>query len=101
MSDRNMEIAQTIFLQLGGGRFQLMTGAKNLLAVKNGLRFRIPKAKNGINCVSIILTPEDLYDVTYLRIRGTKVTEVAKDEGIYNDMLRECFERATGLYTSL
>jgi hypothetical protein len=101
----DLTVAKTILAQLGGGRFVAMTGAKNLAGDSNGLSFRLPGAggfcKNGINAVRITLTPSDLYDVEYMRIRGTKVTVVERVEGIYFDSLTDSFERVTGLATSL
>ena len=103
MSD--MTVAKTILAQLGGNRFVAMTGARNLGGTEDSLSFRLPGSggfcKNGINCVRIVLNSMDLYDVTYMRIRGTKVTVVEEVNGLYADMLRENFERVTGLATSL
>jgi hypothetical protein len=36
-----------------------------------------------------------------MRVRGLKVTTVSRHEDIYNDNLRDVFERATGLKTSM
>ena len=101
-----MSVAKTILNQLGGGRFAMMTGAKNFSCggKENYLGFRVPrtKGKNGsVNYVKISLNGLDLYDVEYGRIHGMKYTVVAEESDIYNDMLVESFERNTGLYTRL
>jgi hypothetical protein len=100
-----MDIAKEILRQLGGNKFIVMTGAKNFLGGSNYLSFRLPGGggftKNGINAVKIILTPADLYDIEYLKIRAGTAKVVSKSEGIYNDQLRANFEENTGLRTSL
>lgn len=97
--------ATTILEQLGGRRFVFMTGAKMLVARPDGLTLRLPGAggfcKDGINAVDVRLTGRDDYDLTFSRVRGTKITTVSKHEGIYAENLRDVFTRATGLVTSL
>jgi len=96
-------IAMTILAQLGGNRFTAMTGAKQFGDTGNGLSFRLPSnfATKGINHVKIELNDLDLYDITFTKIRGMKVTVIAEASGIYCDMLRDVFTKATGLDTSL
>ena len=97
-------VAETILQQLGGRRFVAMTGARQFLGGKNSLSFKLPGknfCKGDINYVRIELTPMDVYDMVFCRIRGTNVTEIAKHEGIYNDQLRGIFTQETGLRTSL
>jgi hypothetical protein len=99
----DMTVARTILAQLGGQRFLMMTGAKNLVGGEDKLVFRLNgrMTKHGINMVSIQLQPSDTYEVLYMRVRGTKVTVVDRDADVYCDMLENCFERATGLLTSM
>lgn len=100
-------VAQEILNQLGGRRFVMMTGAKNLIALKNdgGLAFWLPGnpgfVKNKINYVEIRLNDNDLYNVAYINMRGGKMKIVAKSNDIYNDMLVSDFEENTGLATRL
>lgn len=98
-------VAKTILEQLGGRKFIVMTGAKNLIGAGGNLSFRLPGAggfcKDGINHVVIMLTASDDYTVIFSRIRGSKVTEISKHEGIYFDQLQEIFSATTGLATSL
>lgn len=99
----NVAVAEEILSQLGGRRFQVMTGAKGFSAVENGLSFKLPSnfANEGINYVVIKLNSLDLYDVEYGKIRGMKYTVLAQDNGVYADMLRNLFEKRTGLNLSL
>jgi hypothetical protein len=102
----SLEVANTILAQLGGRRFLMMTGARNLTADVNSLKFRLPTrlAKDGINCVKVTLDPSDTYTVTFYKIgRAPKfeVTVVYETNDIYCDSLVELFERKTGVYTHL
>lgn len=100
-----MEIAKTILKQLGGNKFTVMTGAKNYVAHKDALSFRLPGngKLNGktVNYVKITLTPLDLYDVEFGYIRGMNYKVLKTVEGIYFDMLQDVFTRNTGLDTHL
>jgi len=110
MSAEKLAIANEILRTLGGGRFKVMTGAKNFLALDSGVRFTLPGwrgfCKDGINRVEVILDPSDTYTVIFARIRKTKSglynsKVVAKISDVYNDALRGVFESYTGLRTSL
>lgn len=100
-----MTVADTILQQLGGRRFILMTGAKNLLnhSKENALSFRIPgtMTHHKINYVKITLTPSDTYTMEFGRIYGTRYTVIEIVEGVYCDMLTDIFTSKTGLETSL
>jgi hypothetical protein len=94
-------ISETILFQLGGAQFISTTGAKIFVGLANGLQFKIPAAKDGINAVVILLNARDYYDVEYYKIRGAKVKLVRSDTDVPADMLASSFELATGLYTKL
>lgn len=98
-----MNVAQIILQQLGGNKFLVMTGAKNLVNTGNGLNFKLPAnfAKNKINFVEIKLNADDLYDVTYYNRRSINLKEISKSEGIFCDMLQSDFTAATGLDTRM
>ena len=96
-----MSIAQTILQQLGGNRFVMMTGAKNILAGDNYISFKIMRNAKGVTHVKITLTPLDLYHVEFIKIRGTNISTVFEFDNVYCDQLRNLFEKETGLYTSL
>ncbi len=99
----DLTVAKTILEQLGGRRFIVMTGAKELIGDTNSLTFRI----NGryqdrrVNKIRITLDPSDDYTVEVFWQAGVSCKSVAKLDGIYCDMLQECFTSLTGLYTSL
>lgn len=103
--DEQKEIALTILSQFAGGRkpgaFTMMTGAKNIVALDGGVQFSLPGGggfcRDGINRVTVILTPADEYDVTFSRVRAGKEIIVKKHEGAYCDDLSRLFEEATGL----
>lgn len=98
-SERNLEIANTILRQMGGtGRLGLMVGAKNFVAIEDGVRFKI--GNRSINRIEIRLNGKDLYDMKFLRIWGSKTTVKAEHEDVYADMLVDLFEKETGLYLS-
>lgn len=101
-----LEIANTILKQLGGSRFQAMTGAKDMLALtEGGLQMGLPRgaAINGINKVQILLDANDTYTVKAFRVNASKglVEEKGVSEGVYNDCLQATFEALTGLATRL
>jgi hypothetical protein len=83
-----------------------MTGASYPLALDDHtLSFQLPRrtAKNGARRVTVELTPMDVYTVVFWKFdRATmKLTEISRHEDIYFDALCQCFERETGLATSL
>jgi hypothetical protein len=97
----NMVVAETILAQLGGNRFLVMTGAKNLLGGERELSMKLGRNEAGVTHMRVELRADDTYDVHLLRVRGTKVRTLVTGEGIYADGLREFFTTHTGMYTSL
>ena len=97
----NLQVAQTILQQLGGGRFVAMTGSKDFVGSENGLSFRVGRNDKGITHVRITLTAMDDYQCEFLKIRGASVKPIAFRDGVYADQLQEVFTSKTGLYTSL
>lgn len=105
-TDYSKEIATNIFNQLGGKRFLLFTGSKNLVRDENWLRMDLAKNKINANRMKITLNGLDLYDVEFYSMRrdrkspdGFRITEKAKYENVYFDQLQDIFTEATGLYT--
>ena len=99
-----MDVAHTILAQLGGSKFIAMTGAKSFLSEKDALSFNIPKARAGVNCVRVQLTPADTYTVRFYKIgRAPKlaIEVVATYLDVYADSLASVFSDATGLAVSL
>ena len=97
-----MSIAKTILEQLGGNKFRVMTGAKNLADHGDALSMRIGRNKTNANFMEVSLNGLDLYDVTFAKL--TKMGEmksVKTYDNVYNDMLVSIFESHTGMYTTL
>ena len=101
------EIASTILKQLGGGKFIVMTGAKNMVSLSTprfgGLELSLPSrfAKDGINRVRITVNEHDTYDVSFSKIRGLTIKTVAEVFGVYAGDLPGVFTSHTGLETSM
>jgi hypothetical protein len=100
----HMQVAKTILEQLGGGRFLAFTGARNLVAGRDGLgslTLRVPSniTKDRVAMVRVTLTPSDTYEVEAFRVRKNVVTPVAKAVDVYCDTLQDTFLELTGLYT--
>lgn len=65
----DLTVAETILEQLGGRRFVGMVGAKDILGGADSLQFKIGAgARNGCNCVRIVLDSSDTYTVTFYRL---------------------------------
>lgn len=106
-------IAMDILNQLGGNRFVVMTGAKDIINLGNGLQFTIGRNYSKANRVIIKLNGKDLYDVYFKRVtngglnRKTWQWEQGKNElikeynDIYCDQLVEIFEQFTHMYAHL
>ena len=98
-----MNKAQVILEHLGGNKFLVMTGAKDLMNGGDYLSFKLPRgfAANGVNLVKITLDPSDTYTVETLRIRGASVVTVAEASMVYVDSLQNVVESQTGFYLTL
>ncbi|GIU42791.1 hypothetical protein TUM4438_10170 [Shewanella sairae] len=96
-------IAETILQQLGGQRFIAFTGAKQFVAIENGLMFALPArlAREGVNKIRVLLDPNDTYTLEALKVnaRAGSVKTIGTESDIYCDSLTASFERLTGLYT--
>lgn len=92
-----------IYTQMGGNRFLVMTGAKNLVYEgETTLRFHIGRNRSKTRYVTISLNSLDLYDMkfTYLNRKQGLIT-VAEYENIGCESLRSIFTQVTGLFTHL
>ena len=97
----NTELANTIYQQLGGSRFKVMTGANSFSASDDGITFRIPRNRAKAKAVRITLTPADLYRMELFAVRNFEVQKVAERDDIFCDELELAFGEMTGLATSL
>ena len=105
----DMEVGNTIYRQLGGNRFRMMTGAKDMVwdGDSNSLQMKIGRNSLGANYLIITLNNRDLYDMRFESRRWNRKTYDLniKVKGEYNDLyadqLQEVFTEATGLYTRM
>ena len=89
--------------QLGGNRFVMMVGAKNLAVdkSKNELHMKIGRNSKGISHIRIRLTSMDLYDMEFLQVRAGKIKIKSKEKGVYGDQLGKMFKKNTGMNVRL
>ena len=97
----NLTVAKTILEQLGGNKFCVMTGAKNLVGDENSLSMRIGRNSSNSNYLKITLNSMDTYDMKFYRLWKFEEKSVTEYNNIYNDMLTDTFTAHTGMYTSL
>lgn len=95
-------IATTIYNQLGGHKFVVMTGAKNMVSIENGLRFNIGQNGSKANTVKVILKGDDTYTMQFIK-QGREVNEYTillryMDKGLseqdFNETVTKAIERA-------
>ena len=97
-----MSIAKTILEQLGGNKFRVMTGAKNLMGFENGLVMKLGRNSSNSNYLKITLNSMDTYDMEFAKLtRMGEKKSITEYNNIYNDMLTAQFTAHTGMYTSL
>jgi len=103
--EEKMAIANEILKQLGGHKFVIMTGAKDILALDNGLRLRLPggggHTKNGINYIIIELAANDTYDMQFFKANKKGNHKISGFSCVYDDQLQDIFTAETGLETHL
>ena len=97
-----MSIAKTILEQLGGNKFRMMTGAKNLMGFENGLVMKLGRNSSNSNYLKITLNSMDTYDMEFAKLtRMGEKKSVTEYKNVYNDLMRGTFTAHTGMYTSL
>ncbi|CAB4141409.1 hypothetical protein UFOVP418_6 [uncultured Caudovirales phage] len=90
--------AQNIFDQLGSAKFAAMTGATIMTAPFGAVVvFKSPAA----NQMVVKLNAADLYDVTFLKVRGLNTKTVSETRNVPSESLVTLFEETTGLCASL
>ena len=98
----NMTVAKTILEQLGGNKFCVMTGAKNLGGTEDSLSMRIGRNSSNSNYLKITLNSMDMYDMEFCKLtRMGEKKSVTEYKNVYNDLMRGTFTAHTGMYTSL
>lgn len=98
----DMTVAKTIHAQLGGARFNMMTGAKDFVGGENKLQFKIPRTRQ-ITHVLITLDANDTYTMEFKRWMPKTMDfyPMATHKHVYCDKLQEIFTMETGLFTKL
>lgn len=100
--DEARQIADTIRQQLGGRKFEVMTGAHSFSFEPNGtLMFKLPAKGLRGYAVKISLNGLDLYDMEFIKLKRNYEFERETVENVYDDQLRTVFTKHTGLDTSL
>ena len=94
----NREIAEDILEQLGGRRFCVMVGAKQLSVTESGLAFRIGRNSKGVSVVCVKLLPSDTYEVRFYGFQS-EPKKIVTD--VYCDELQRVFEENTGMVASM
>jgi hypothetical protein len=97
----DMTCANTIFQQLGGNKFAVMTGAKNLTGTDKTLSFSIMRNAKKVTHVKITLNWKDLYDIEFVRVHKLKINPVSECKDVYFDELQRVFTKETGLDTRM
>jgi len=96
------DVARTIWEQLGGNKFRMMTGAKNLLNLGDGLAMKLGRNSSNSNYLRITLNSLDTYDMMFAKLtKKGELKSVSEYNNVYNDMLTDTFTSHTGMYTSL
>ena len=98
----NLIVAETILKTLGGNKFRMMTGAKNLAGDENSLSMRIGRNSSNSNYLKITFNSMVTYDMEFAKLtRMGEKKSVTEYNNIYCDMLTDQFTAHTGMYTSL
>ena len=95
----NKNVAAQILHQLGGKRFIAFTGAKNIGVDSKSLTFKIGRNSKSISHIKIYHNMMDLYDVEFIRVRGTSMKVVKKVNDVYAEDLQNIFSKYTGMAT--
>ena len=100
-----MTVANTILDQLGGNKFLVMTGAKNLVGTENILQMTLPRVPgNKVNRLRVRLRGDDTYTVETFKFSSrTLEAQGCWQDGRSSmpDNLQAVFTSLTGLHTHL
>lgn len=100
------EIVKNILTQLGGNKFLVMTGSKDLTEIDEyTLRMKLSKNKSNANYLYVRLNAKDLYDLNFkkIQLKNGEYSEkvIAARCDVYCNNLQSVFTEVTGLYTKL
>lgn len=95
-----------ILNQLGGRKFLVMTGTKNLVYCakeNNYLLMKLSRNVSGAQYLKITLTVFDTYTMVFSKVNNKtgEIKTVKEIENVYCDELQKVFTSVTGLYTIL
>ena len=94
-------VANTIYQQLGGRQFILMTGAKDFKFTNDSLSFKIGRNKTRCNFITITYNPGlDDYTMTFAYIANNSLTVLDTIDNLFFVDLQPEITRFTGLYTA-
>ena len=97
------QVANTIYNQLGGRVFSIMTGTQLWVSGSDYAGFKVGSNAKKVQYMKVTLNGLDLYDVEFSRLNGktlglVKLSEVSN---VYAEDLKQVFEHHTGMYTSI
>ena len=96
------DVANEIYRTLGGNKFKVMTGARNMVSLENGIAMKIGRNKTNANWMKVELNMLDLYDVTFAKLTNKfEMKSVKTYDNVYAPELVGIFESHTGMYTKL
>lgn len=99
-----MSVGKTIFTQLGGNKFAVMTGAK-ISTSNHGLVAVLPRKQKGhrVNHVEVKLNERDLYTIAFNNYSKStcNLEHILVCEDVCVDNLIELFETNTGYLVRL
>lgn len=99
---RANDVGKTILEQMGGRRLAGMLGVRKFIGIKDGLAFQWPnKTRSKGNYVEIVLTPKDLYNMTFFNLSRAGKKLVKKYTDLYAEDLNSTFEHQTGWKTRM
>jgi hypothetical protein len=87
-------VGAEVLQQLGGPRFQSMTGARDFVWQNDGLAFRLPRTQTGIAHITVTMASNDTYTVTFCDHR---LVEVAKVSDLFAEQLRDTMAHHIGI----
>ncbi len=103
LNEYAQSVAQTIYEQLGGKRFGLITGSKDFKYLNDdkkgkGITFTVPRGRpNYIDRVKIYLSPLDTYTMEFYSGEALYTDK----HNVYVENMLDVFESETGLYATL
>lgn len=97
---------KTIIDWLGGNKFAVMVGMKDLVFAYDkdgyvGIRLKFGKNRTKANTLVVQYNKYDLYDVAFWRIGRSGASLIEEFSNVYGEDLQRVFTEVTGLQTSL